>query len=117
MSPGQIENDLWYSDMAAVLGKSKSTIHCCIIHWKQTGSYARRRGQGRKRSTTAREDRLQLQTLRNGRHTAVQLRYKLEQVCDTRISKRMVRRGFKDGNLKLYMTRKAPQHTHTCFVH
>jgi len=59
-----IEIGTTYSDVTDMLGKSKSTIYRNVRRWRQTREYVRRRGQGRKRSTTARDDRfIVLQTL------------------------------------------------------
>jgi len=59
-----IEIGTSYSDVVDMLGKSKSTIYRNVRRWRHTGEYVRRRGQGRKRSTTARDDRfIVLQTL------------------------------------------------------
>jgi len=52
-----IEIDTSYSDFADMLGKLKSTIYRNVRRWRQMGEYVSRRGQGRKRSTTARDDR------------------------------------------------------------
>lgn len=104
-----IDNGRSYSDVANMFGKSKSTIHRNVIRWRQTGEYTRRRGQGRKRSTTAIDDRfIALQTLRNRRQTAVQTKNALDEVRGTRISERTVRRRLKEVGLKSYRTKKAP---------
>lgn len=105
-----IENGRSYNDVANMFGKSKSTIHRSVMRWRQTGEYVRRRGQGRKRSTTAIDDRfITLQTLRNRRRTAVQTRNELEEVRGTTISERTVRRRLKEVGLKAYRSKKAPQ--------
>jgi len=58
-----------YSDIADMLGKSKSTIYRNVRRRRQTGDYVRRRCQGRKRSTSAGDDRFMvLQTLLNRRN-------------------------------------------------
>lgn len=103
-----IENGRSYGDVADMFGKSKSTIHRNVTRWRQTGEYVRRPGQGRKRSTTAVDDRfITLQTLRNRRRTAVQTRNELEEVRGTRISERTVRRRLKEVGLKSYRPKKA----------
>jgi transposase len=61
-----IESGQTYRAVARALGASKSTINCNVLRYRATGSYDRGRGQGRKRSTTVRDDRfIVLQTLRN----------------------------------------------------
>lgn len=106
-----IENGRSYGDVADMFGKSKSTIHRNVTRWRQTGEYVRRPGQGRKRSTTAVDDRfITLQTLRNRRRTAVQTRNELEEVRGTRISERTVGRRLKEVGLKSYRPKK-PQNS------
>jgi transposase len=103
-----LENGRTYSDIAQMFGQSKSTIHRSVSRWRQTGKYVRRRGQGRKRSTTAVDDRfLALQTLRNRRQTAVQTRNALQDVRGTNITERRVRRRLKGVGLKSYVPIKA----------
>lgn len=70
----------------------------------------RRRGQGRKRSTTAVDGRfIALQTLRSRRQTAIQTRNVLQEVRGTNISVRTVRRRLKEVGLKSYVPMKAPK--------
>lgn len=105
-----IEIGTSYSDVADMLRKSKSTIYRNVRRWRQTGEYRRRRGQGRKRSTTARDDRfVVLQTLRNRRTTVPQMRNELEEVRGRRTSHRTISRRLKEVGLKAYRTKKAPQ--------
>jgi len=105
-----IEHGRTYRDVARIFGKSQSTIHRSVSRWRQTGEYVRRRGQGRKRSTTAVDDRfIHLQTLRNRRQTAGQTRNLLQNVRGTTISERTVRRRLREGGLKSYVPIKAPR--------
>jgi len=69
----------------------------------------RRRCQGRKLLTTARDDRfIVLQTLLNRRKTVPQLRSKLEEVRGRRTNARTISRRLKEVDLKAYRTKKAP---------
>lgn len=62
-----------YRSVSRTLGVSVSVIHRCVKRYRQTGSNVRRRGQGRKRATSAVDERfIRVQTLRNRRQTAVQ---------------------------------------------
>jgi transposase len=71
--------------VATALGASKSTINRNVLSYRATGSYDRRRGQGRKRSTRIRDNRfIMLQTLRNTPQTAMQTRSALEEVLQCR---------------------------------
>jgi transposase len=92
------------------LGASKSSINRNVLRYRATGSYDRRRGQGRKRSTTVRDDRfIVLQTLRNRSQTAVQTRSAFEEVRGIQISQRTVRRRLKEVELGSYIPAKAPK--------
>jgi transposase len=80
-----IESGQTYRAVATALGTLKSTINCNVLRYRATGSYDRRRGQGRKRSTTVSNDRfIVLQTLRNRPQTAMQTRSALEEVRECR---------------------------------
>jgi transposase len=80
-----IESGQTYRALATALGTLKSTINCNVLRYRATGSYDRRRGQGRKRSTTVSNDRfIVLQTLRNRPQTAMQTRSALEEVRECR---------------------------------
>jgi transposase len=80
-----IESGQTYRPVARALGVLKSSINRNVLRYRATGSYDRRRGQGRKRSTTVRDDRfIVLQTLRNRPQTAIQTRSALEEVRECR---------------------------------
>jgi transposase len=105
-----IESGQTYRPVARALGASKSTINRNVLRYRATGSYDRRRGQGRKRSTTVRDDRfIVLQTLRNRSQTAVQTRSALEEVRGVQISERTVRRRLKEVELGSYVPAKVPK--------
>uniref|UniRef100_A0A2H1VMJ9 SFRICE_000949 n=1 Tax=Spodoptera frugiperda TaxID=7108 RepID=A0A2H1VMJ9_SPOFR len=99
-----------YRSVSRTVGVSVSVIHRCVKRYRQTGSYVRRRGQGRKRATNAVEERfIRVQTLRNRRQTAVQTRNLLEEVRNARVSERTVRRRLNECGLKSYVPGKAPK--------
>jgi DNA-binding transcriptional MocR family regulator len=72
MSPGEVAQAVaLHNDgrsiryIANLLGIPRSTVSDAIQRFRETGSYARRPGQGRRRATNAVEDRfLRLQSLR-----------------------------------------------------
>ena len=65
--------------------------------------YTRRRGSGRPRATSARDDRfLMLQSLRNRHQTAVELAHRLRTVRDKAVSAQTVRRRLVEGGMKRY---------------
>jgi transposase len=105
-----IESGRTYRAVARALGASKSTINRNVLRSRATGSYDRRRGQGRKRSTTVRDGRfIVLQTLRNRSQTAVQTRSALEEVRGVHICERTVRRRLKEVLLGSYTAANAPK--------
>lgn len=105
-----IEEGHTYRSVSRTLGVSVSVIHRNVQRYRQTGSYVRRRGQGRNRSTSATDDRfIRVQTLRNRRQTAVKTRNLLEEVRNVRVSERTVRRRLNDVGLNSCVPAKAPK--------
>lgn len=105
-----IEEGHTYRSVSRALGVSTSVIHRVIQRYRETGSYVRRRGQGRNRVTSAIDDRfIALQTLRNRRQTAVQTRNQLVEVRNINISERTVRRRLNEVGLRSYVPAKAPK--------
>lgn len=105
-----IEEGHTYRSVSETLGVSVSVIHRNVKRYRQTGSYVRRRGQGRNRATSAVDERfIRVQTLRNRRQTAVQTRNLLEEVRNVRVSERTVRRRLNEVGLKSYVPAKAPK--------
>lgn len=103
-------NGQTYRSIARSLRRSLSTIHRSIQRYRLTNTLVRRRGQGRKRCTSRRDDRfLQLQVRRNTRLTAVQARNVLEEVRAVRMSERTVRRRFEEVGIGSYVPAKAPK--------
>lgn len=99
-----------YRSIATRLRRSLSTIHRSIQRYRLTNSLVRRRGQGRKRCTSRRDDRfLQLQVRRNTKLTAVQARNVLEEVRGVRVSERTVRRRFEEVGIGSFVPAKAPK--------
>ena len=93
-----------YRSIASRLRRPVSTIHRSIQRYRSSNSLVRRRGQGRKRCTSRRDDSfLQLGVRRNTRLTAVQARNELEDVRGVRVSERTVRRRFEEVGLGSYL--------------
>ncbi|EFA01186.1 Transposable element Tc3 transposase-like Protein [Tribolium castaneum] len=85
---------------ARVLGVSRCSVQRAVERFRETGSYTRRVGSGRRRCTTARDDHfLTLQVLRNRDTTAVAVRNSLEKVRGVAISERTVRRRLNEEGL------------------
>lgn len=105
-----IEEGHTYRSVGRALGVSTSVVHRVVRRYRTTGSYVRRRGQGRNRSTSDVDDRfIVLQTLRNRRQTAVQSRNRLQEVRNVNVSERTVRRRLTAAGLKSYVPAKAPK--------
>lgn len=86
--------------IAEMLGHPRSTVSDAIQRFRQTGSYSRRPGQGRRRATNAVEDRfLRLQALRERTASAPALARRLADVRGTFVSPDTVRRRLREQNL------------------
>ena len=76
-----IENGYTYNEVAQTLHVSKSVIFRNVKRYRQTGEYTRRKGQGRKRVTTERDDRFIVSSvLRNRTLTSSEVRNQLQEV-------------------------------------
>lgn len=95
--------------VANLLGRNHSTISRMVQRFNQTGSYNRRPGQGRKRSTNARDDRfLRLSALRNRTVTGTMLKNELKIASNVLISSRTARRRLKEAGLSNRRPAKKP---------
>ncbi|KAH0812663.1 hypothetical protein GEV33_010128 [Tenebrio molitor] len=66
-------------EAANSLGFARSSVHRAVLRFRQTGGYTRRPGSGRRRSTSARDNRyITMLSLRNRHMTAVEIRNQLE---------------------------------------
>lgn len=89
---GMLQAGMRQVDVAQQLGTSQSVISRLWRRFTDTGSTARRRGQGRRRSTTRRQDRyLELTVRRNPTISATQLRQQLQDAAGALVSVRTVR--------------------------
>lgn len=103
-------NGQTYRVISRDLRRPVSTIHRSIQRFRETGTYVRRAGQGRKRRTSSRDDRfIRLRVRRNPRLTAVQARHELEAVRGVTVSERTVRRRFEEAGLGSFVPAKAPR--------
>ncbi|XP_045458440.1 uncharacterized protein LOC123668791 [Melitaea cinxia] len=103
-------NGQTYRVISRDLRRPVSTIHRSTQRFRETGTYVRRAGQGRKRRTSSRDDRfIRLRVRRNPRLTAVQARHELEAVRGVTISERTVRRRFEEAGLGSFVPAKAPR--------
>eukprot|EP00795_Rhopilema_esculentum_P008069 gene8069-13984_t len=86
-----------------------SQVQQIIKKHKETGSVEDRKGRGRKRITTSREDRLIVkQSLKDRRKTSRILANELKDAHDIKVSSRTVRRRLVDSGLKYCRAKKKP---------
>lgn len=96
--------------VAQQLNVARSTLHYAVKRYRETQSYNRRPGQGRKRCTSARDDRFIVsQVLRNRFATAVEVRQELQNVRNVNVNEHTVRNRLKESNLTARRPYKAPE--------
>jgi transposase len=87
-------------EVAQILNTNKSVVQRAAARHRTTGSLKRKRGQGAKRKTTAREDHyIELQALRKRFVTSRELKNDLRLATGKEISTKTVRRRLKEVNL------------------
>lgn len=97
---------------AAVLGVTRCSVQRAVERFRGTGNYARREGSGRKRSTTAQDDRfITMEVLQKRAPTAVMVRNHLQEVRAVAVSERTVRRRLQEYDLKARRPANGPQLT------
>eukprot|EP00795_Rhopilema_esculentum_P006592 gene6592-12133_t len=95
--------------IALKLKVARITVQQIIKKHKETGSVEDRKGRGRKRITTSREDRLIVkQSLKDRRKTSRILANELKDAHDIKVSSRTVRRRLVDSGLKYCRAKKKP---------
>lgn len=100
------------SQVARQLNLSRYAVRRVYQRYQETGSYSRRRGSGRKRATSHRDDRFLLtSSLRNRRLNAVQLGQQLQEVREVEISRWTVRRRLAEGGLTAHRPAIGPKLT------
>ncbi|CAH2267578.1 jg11867 [Pararge aegeria aegeria] len=103
-------NGQTYRVISRDLCRTVSTIHRSIQRFRETGTYVRRAGQGRKRHTSCRDDRfIRLRVHRHPRLTAFKARHESEAVRGVTVSERTVRRRFSEAGLGSFVPTKAPR--------
>ena len=97
-------------DIARRLQITQSAVSKILKRYRETGNYRRRPGQGRKRCTSAADDRfLVLQSLRNRSLTSTYLRNELLNVRQVNVSSKTVKRRLRDADLKSRRPVKVPR--------
>ena len=96
-------------EIARKMKCSRKRVQTTIKRYKETKSFEKRKGQGRKMSTTAREDRsLKRASLGDRRKSSSELAVELMGGANKNISARTVRRKLLEVGLKGCKARKKP---------
>lgn len=104
-----IENGYSYKEVAETLRVSKSVIHRIVKRYRETGEYTRRAGQGRKRVTSARDDRFMVSSvLRNRTLTSSEVKTTLQEVRQVTVSTKTIRRRIKEAGIGAYLPARGP---------
>ncbi|KAI5703251.1 hypothetical protein M8J76_000466 [Diaphorina citri] len=107
---GLLEEGVSQREVSRRLNIPRTTLRDNIWRYQQTGSCARRPGQGRKRCTSAMDDRFLVNgVLRNRFQTAPQTVARLYNARDVLISERTVRRRLEERNLTSCRPFRAPE--------
>lgn len=101
-----------------VLSVRQSTISKLVRRYRETGGYKRRPGQGRKRSTTAIDDRfLRLTALRIRHCTARQIKNELLTVRNVNVTSQTVRNRLREQGIRARIPAKGPILTREHRIH
>ena len=88
----------------------RTTVRDAVRRFRETNSYTRKPGQGRKRCTTARDDRFMVSNvLRNRFILASEIRSQIKEIRNITVSLRTIRRRLVERNLKAFRPVRAPQ--------
>lgn len=96
--------------VARQLNISRYSVRRVYQRYRETGSFERRRGSGRARATTQRDDRFLVTTaLRNRRLTAVDLAQSLQNVREVGVNRWTVWRRLTEGGLTAHRPAYGPK--------
>ena len=96
-------------EIARKMECSRKGVQTTIKRYKETKSFKNRKGQGRKKSTTTREDKsLKRPSLADRRKSSSELAAELRESANKQISARTVRRRLLEVGLKGCKARKKP---------
>lgn len=105
-----LQSGMRQCDVARQLNLSRFSIRRVYQRFQETGGYIRRRGSGRKRCTTGRDDRFIVSTsLRNRFSNAVDLQQQLRSARRTSVSVSTIRRRLREKKIAAYRPAKGPQ--------
>ncbi|KAL1454589.1 hypothetical protein WDU94_010809 [Cyamophila willieti] len=98
-----------YARVGQDLGVSKSTVHLVVQRFRETGQYKRRRGQGRKRATTARDDRYMILTATRNRFQGITgVRAELQRARGVQVSTSTVSRRLRQHAIRSHRAKRTP---------
>lgn len=84
-----------------ILGVTRCSVQRAVQRFNETGSFSRRRGSGRRRSTNVQDDRfVTLNVLRERNTTAVMARNRLEEVRQVAVNEITIRRRLREYGLR-----------------
>lgn len=96
--------------VSRTLGLPRTTVQDAWNRFVQNGTFIRRAGSGRRRATTAVDDRfVVLNALRNRRTTAIYLQHRLRTVRRVQVSERTIRRRLVESGLTSRRPATGPQ--------
>lgn len=105
-----VEQGLDQRTVARILNLNQSTVSRLYRRFLETGSFERRRGTGRNRVTTPRDDRFIVTTcLRNRFLTSVNIKQELNQVRGVAVSARTIRRRLKEHDITPFRPANGPK--------
>ncbi len=103
------EEGLSCNKIAERMNIARSTAQEIVKKHRETGTVKDRKGRGRKKATTKREDRAIIKgALKDRRKTSKILANELRETCDIKISDRTVRRRLLENGLKYCRAKKKP---------
>lgn len=105
-----LQTGLRQVDVARQLNLSRFSVRRVYQRFRETGGYTRRRGSGRKRCTSERDDRFIVSTsLRHRFSNAVEVQQELRSARRTSVSVSTIRRRLKEKELRAHRPAKGPK--------
>lgn len=105
-----LERGLSIRNAATTMNVAYTTLRDAIARYRQSGSLTRRPGSGRPRATSERDDRFIAGSVLRNRHiTSVEVRQRLQEVRDVRVSAQTVRNRLKHMKLNARRPVRVPR--------
>lgn len=107
-----LQSGMRQCDVARQLNLSRFSVRRVFQRFQETGGYMRRRGSGRQRCTSERDDRFIVSTsLRNRFSNAVELQQQLQSVRRTAVSVSTIRRRLREKKIAAHRAATGPKLT------